>query len=119
MMRSSKTVALGVAAMILFTSAGWAQLSQAIRLEWQVSQAAGGPLIAGYIYNDHGVPGRNIRLVVEGLDASGEVVSRTIGYVDRPLPPLSRTYFQVRVPAFAASYRVTVLSVDWRGRDGL
>jgi hypothetical protein len=57
--------------------------------------------------------------MVESLDAGGQVATRTIGYVSGTVPPSSRVYFQVVLPAPSPSYRVFVLSWDWiRGPSG-
>ena len=52
-----------------------------------------------------------MQLLVEGLDASGQVVAKTTTWV-RDVPPNNRAFFDVAVPN-APSYRVSVLSFDW------
>jgi hypothetical protein len=52
---------------------------------------------------------------VEALDGSGRVVGSTTGYVMGDVPPSSRSYFEIKAPAKAATYRVTIDSFDWRG----
>ncbi|MEK7364572.1 MAG: hypothetical protein AAB016_11435, partial [candidate division NC10 bacterium] len=48
-------------------------------------------------------------------DAAGEVVGKTVVYVNGQIPPFGRAYFTARVLA-GATYRLTLLSVDWRSR---
>ncbi|MBI2529287.1 MAG: hypothetical protein HYV93_25285 [Candidatus Rokubacteria bacterium] len=84
---------------------------QYFRVEWQVAAGRGGrPELDGYVYSDYGLAASNMRLLVETLDASGQSVASTVGYVDSLVPPFGRTYFTVRLPAPGASYRVTVTS---------
>ena len=82
------------------------------RVEWQQRQAKRGPAIAGYVYNDAGMPASKVRVLVEGLDGTGHRVTATIGYVMGTVPALSRGYFEVRVPS-AVSYRVSISSFEW------
>ena len=58
----------------------------------------------------YGLAASDVRLLVETLDASGQTIAKTVGYVDSLVPPFGRTYFTVRLPAPGASYRVTVTS---------
>jgi hypothetical protein len=41
----------------------------------------GRPVIQGWVYNDYGRPVADVRLLVETLDASGNVIARDIGFV--------------------------------------
>ncbi len=75
-------------------------------------------MVWGYIYNAYGQSADNVRYVVEGLDGSGQVTSSTIGRVLGTAPALTRTYFEVPVPAGLSQYRVRVLSFDPMGRGG-
>ncbi|MGH7384289.1 MAG: hypothetical protein ACREKG_03835 [Candidatus Rokuibacteriota bacterium] len=86
-----------------------------IRLDWDAGTRRGKPLIQGYVYNDHGRPATDVRLLVETLDASGAVIARTIGFVHGIVPFDNRAYFEVPIKATGPSYRVTVTSLDWRG----
>ena len=100
-------------------SPSWAQGSSGplaeryFRLEWEAGQSRRGrPLIRGYLYNDQPVNVNNVRLLIETLDASGQVTSRTVGYVDGLIPATSRTYFEVPVSAPGGTFRVSVMSFD-------
>jgi hypothetical protein len=87
-------------------------------------EAAGGqdwrgrPVVSGYVYNDYGRAAAHVRLQVEVLDASGTVLSRTLAYEDSIVPNFNRAYFEARVPALGASYRVTVVNAEFLGGGG-
>jgi hypothetical protein len=87
-----------------------------LRLEWAGAEdRRGRPLVSGYVYNQRpGSYATSMRLLVEALDASGQVVGSTSGFVLGDVPPSSRSYFEIRAPAKAASYRVTIQSFSWR-----
>jgi hypothetical protein len=56
-----------------------------------------------------------VRLQVEALDASGNVIGSTLGFVFGDVPPANRSSFEIPLPGSgAASYRVTVRTLDWR-----
>lgn len=82
------------------------------RVEWEQRQARRGPAIAGYVYNDTGMPASKVSVLVEGLDGTGHRVTATIAYVIGTVPALSRAYFEARVPS-AVSYQVSISSFEW------
>jgi hypothetical protein len=82
-------------------------LDRYFRLEWSKS----GRNVNGYVYNTSNRRAAHMQLLVEGLDASGTVVTKTTTWV-RDVPPNNRAFFDVAVPS-APSYRVSVLSFDW------
>ncbi len=87
-----------------------------IRLDWEVGTRHGGrPVIQGWIYNDYGRPAADVRLLVETLDASGNVIARDIGFVRGVVQFNGRTYFEVPLKTTGASYRVSVTAFDWKG----
>jgi hypothetical protein len=85
--------------------------SRSFKLDWQVSEAAGGPALNGRIHNAHPLPARHIKLLVEGIDDSGAVVNRTLGVVESIVRSGESMPFSVPVPQ-APRYRVSVLSWD-------
>jgi hypothetical protein len=89
-----------------------------VHLEWRPEARGDRTRVTGYIYNDWILPARNIVLLVESVDANGQVVGRTGARVDRVLTPGSRSYFDVSIPTPAASYRVAVASLTWSPGDG-
>jgi hypothetical protein len=87
-----------------------------LRLQWTAGEdRRGRPVVTGYIYNERaGSYASSVRLLVEALDASGQVAGSTTGFVFGDVPPSDRSYFEVKAPAKAASYRVTVQTFSWR-----
>jgi hypothetical protein len=91
-------------------TAGWEQF---FKLTWEAGMKNGGPVVDGYVLNDWGMAAHDVRLLVEALDANGQVVARTIGYVPLTVAPGQRAYFAVPVSTPAPAYRVSVMSWDW------
>jgi hypothetical protein len=86
-----------------------------LRLEWEAHEdRRGRPVISGYIYNDSGQPAINLRLVAEGVDTSGHVVDRAVGFVTAGVPAFNRSYFSVALHQSAAGYRIAVTGFDWK-----
>jgi len=82
-------------------------LDRNFRLEW----SRAGKNLNGFVYNMANRRAARMILLVEGLDGSGQPVTKTTTWV-RDVPPNNRAFFQVAVPT-AADYRVTVQSFDW------
>ena len=86
-----------------------------LRFEWEAGRSKSGQTeISGYIYNDYGRAAINVRLLVETVDASGQVIDRALGFVVGVVPVFNRSYFIVPVKMPGASYRITVTSFAWR-----
>ena len=83
-----------------------------LRVEWTGQSQPGGHQIDGYVYSTYGSPTYDVRLLAQGLDAGGNVVSQKMMWVQGAVPPLERTYFRVPVMAPAATYRVTVWAFE-------
>ena len=86
------------------------------RIEWEASQGRRGPVVSGYVHNQYGHTADRVRLLVESLDGAGQVASSRHAQIIGPIPPGSRSYFEVPATPGAASYRVRVLSFDPIGR---
>ena len=82
-------------------------------LQWQAGDTNGRSDVHGVILNEYGLGARKIRLLIDSLDAGGGVTAQTIAYVPFDLSPGTRSYFEARVPARAASYRVSVFQWEW------
>lgn len=82
------------------------------KLEWQVDQSRGRPVVWGYILNDWGLPASGVRLLVEGVGPGGELLGQQLAWVGS-LTPGMRAYFEVPVAQAAPAYRVRVFSFDW------
>jgi hypothetical protein len=87
-----------------------------LRLEWTAAEdRRGRPIVSGYIYNLRGgTYATSVRLLVEALDASGATVGSTSGFVFGDVPPSDRSYFEIKAPPRAASYRVSIQTFSWR-----
>ena len=90
-------------------------LDRYFRLEWEASTSRRGPVVTGYIYNISPTSADRVRLGIDLVDAGGQIVSSTIGYVLGTEPAGNRAFFEVPVGQ-AASYKVRVLSYDPIGR---
>ena len=95
----------------------WAMPDQGFRVDWEPATTKRGAALRGYVYNDHGFGAINIRLLIESLDASGQVTATTVGYPPGLAPAFNRLYFEVPVAA-ASRYRVRVAGWDAIGRGG-
>ena len=69
-------------------------------------------VISGYVYNLHYTNAR-VRLETDTLDASGNVIGTTTGFVDNVVPLKGRTYFAYPVRTVGASYKTYVIWYDW------
>lgn len=81
-------------------------------LEWEPASRRGQPVVRGYITNSYPLVATDVQLRIDGLDPAGNVVTTTTGYLPRTVGN-DRQYFEVRVPAPAASYRVAVAYFVW------
>jgi hypothetical protein len=88
------------------------------RVEWEPATTKRGPVLRGYVWNDHGQAAGNIRLFIESLDPTGAVAATTVGYVLGVVGPSDRLYFEVKLAAPATNYRVRVGSWEPQGRGG-
>jgi hypothetical protein len=84
-------------------------------VDWQAGERRGRPVVSGHVTNTYGIATQYVRLLVESLDAAGQVTGTTIGYVSGDVLPGVRMYFEVPVERAAPAYRVVVLSWDWKG----
>lgn len=82
-------------------------------LEWSGGERRGHANVNGYIVNNYRVRAANMRLMIEGLDASGKVIETGSGFV-ADVPPGARVYFEVSVKQKAPRYRVTITGWEWR-----
>ena len=87
---------------------------QFFAVQWEAGERAGRPVVSGYLVNTFGIPAIRLRLVVESLDAAGQVIDRTIDWVPGDVMPGTRHDFEIAVPRAAPGYRVVVLSWDWK-----
>jgi hypothetical protein len=102
---------LGVTSPAWAPQAGSAQTAAPVRVEWQSRDVGGGhAVISGYVYNEQLMRVQRIQLRVEPSSGTG---GARIVYVAGGIPSRGREYFEVRVPAADAPYRVTVGLFDY------
>jgi hypothetical protein len=81
-----------------------------LRIEWSVDPARGKwRALCGYIYNDTSVTSRDVRVLVEGRDASEQLIDSRIVPVLGYIAPGGRTYFCSTAATAATRYSVTIL----------
>ena len=125
--RSSTALALmlsavGLAVLGLIGSATAQQLhtqvANSLRVEWQRTiSLRGSPVIAGYVYNDSSVRIGGVRLRVEILDRSNQVVGETFGCVYGNISSRGRWPFSMPPLTAGESFRVTVESFHLIARE--
>jgi hypothetical protein len=76
----------------------------------------GQPHVSGYVVSHQGARASRMQLLVESLDASGQVVAQRVEWLGGDVPPFSRTYFEVPAPQPASTYRVSVFAFDFLRR---
>jgi len=69
--------------------------------------------VVGYLGNEAGFHAKRMRLLIDGFDASGQIVGQSLAYVPSPNPgPGGRVYFDEPAPA-GVRHRVSVFAYDW------
>ena len=89
-------------------TAGW---ENHLKVTWQVDQRQGHQIVGGYVHNISPYDLANVRVLVEGLDASGQVTAQYLGRLPGELRGGGHLYFEVPVVP-APSYRVRVFSYE-------
>jgi hypothetical protein len=86
--------------------------SGAFRFELEETVSPRDRAVEGYLYNSllHRIG--NVRVKVESLDANGQPVGESTGWVVGNVASEGRAYFYVRLTARGASYRASVISYD-------
>jgi hypothetical protein len=88
-----------------------ADVAPFIRVEWQVMQETyRRPVIAGFVYNGSTYRIGSVRLLVEGLDGSNQVVSKTMAFTYIDVPARDQRAFEVPRPREGETFRVTIAS---------
>jgi len=104
----------GAAAELEPLMAGWERV---FSVDWQPGQYRGKPSVEGYVSNNSPYHTNNIRIIIDSLDAGGQVINQQIAWVPGDLLGGSRLFFQVPTQP-APSYRVRVFSYDRVELDG-
>jgi hypothetical protein len=90
---------------------GWPRYFQVL---WEVTRGDGDDLVDGYITNTWGYATQEVRVLVTGYDGSGRQVGQLIAWGPNAIQPGDRVYFDVTVPAGAATYDVSIFSWRWQ-----
>jgi len=87
---------------------GW---EQHFNVTWDTTQHHGRTVVEGYVNNVSPYSVGSVRVLVDSLDAAGQVVNQRVAWVPGDLNGGGRLFFTVPVVP-AASYRVRVFSYD-------
>jgi hypothetical protein len=88
-----------------------ADVAGLLRVEWEsVDDACCPPRIVGHVYNDSIYRIGSVRLRVQTLDSSDQVVNETLAWIYTNVPARGRAYFSLRRPAREEKYRLSVES---------
>ncbi len=85
-------------------------------VNWQTGRVGDRTVVHGTVHNTGDRSTRRIQLLVDGLDASGAIVSQRIEWLGSDLTPGSRVSFRIPVSGPAASYQVSVFAFAWAAR---
>ena len=89
---------------------GWEQF---FTLTWTVGERGGQPVVAGHIYNNWGFAAARLQLLVDELDANGQVIDQRLGRLGFMLTPGTTAPFEIPVAHRTPNYRVSVFAFDW------
>jgi hypothetical protein len=108
-------VGLGIALMLVATAA-WGQdqrpAADVFRVSLQPETDPVASRMEGRIHNDSGFRVTNVRLHVEGVDASGQPVGRRFTWAFGDIAPGGETSFILEAMPGAVSYRIAVDAFD-------
>ena len=88
---------------------GWQQY---FRIQWDATQRDGQPAVEGYITNVWPFTALNLRLLINGYDASGQMVGQLLSWGPSEIDYGNRVYFIVPVPQ-AATYEISIFAWTW------
>jgi hypothetical protein len=82
-------------------------------VSWEPFERRGQPHLWGYIVSKYGTAAWRVQLLVESLDASGQVVAQRVEWLPSTVPGFSRAYYEAPVPQRTPAYRVSVFAFDF------
>jgi len=89
---------------------GW---ERSFTITSETVQSGGKSRVVGYLSNEAGFHAKRMRLLIDGLDAAGQITAQSIAWVPSPNPgPSGRVYFDEPAPA-GVRHRVSVFAYDW------
>lgn len=93
------------------TFPGWERY---FSVTWEPFERRGQPYLSGYIVSSYGVTATRVQLLVDSLDASGNIAAQRVEWLGGSnLPGFSRSYFEVPIRERAAAYRVSIFAFDF------
>jgi len=102
-------LAQGTAARYTPLVVGWERF---FTITSETVQSGGRARVAGTVINESGFAAQRVQLLVEGLDASGQVISQSVVWLGHGVGPGGRGYFDVPAPP-GVRHRVSVFAFDW------
>jgi hypothetical protein len=97
-----------------------ADVAKQLRVEWGPStETWTRPRLVGHVYNDSTYRIGSVRLRLEILDTSNQVIGEKLAWIYIDVPARSRAYFAVPRPPGAEGFRVTVESFVLIARERL
>jgi hypothetical protein len=93
---------------------GWEQF---FTLTWTVGMHKDRPVVSGRIYNKWNFAAANMRLLVDELDASGQIIDQQLGWLGFTLTPGTTAPFEIPVKHATPNHRVSVFAYDWIQAD--
>ena len=90
---------------------GW---EQKFKIEWSVETEHGVRLLRGYVTSQHGELAEPLRLLVQGVDASGSPQGRRIWAIPGGVNGFQRAYFEISDLPPAHTYRVSIWDYSLR-----
>jgi hypothetical protein len=123
-MRILRAVAVVLVLLATTMSADAAQLLQSLTVDWpqyfriesEPSARGGGTIVKGNIWNTANWSTKRIQLLVDAVDAGGQVVNQKVVWLGVDLAPGTHAAFEVPMPA-SSGYRVSVFAFE-SGRGG-
>jgi hypothetical protein len=114
LMRYAALVGLLASSTSTSRAEGPAADATSLQVRWETEPARYGvQTVCGRVLNERAMSAGHVRLRVEGLDEHGGVTGHRDGEVLGQVPSQSSGLFCITMFAGAASYRVTVIGVDW------
>jgi hypothetical protein len=99
---------------------GLTEVATRLRVEWEPgTDKWGPPRLVGYVYNDSTYKIGSVRLRLQTLDSSNEVVGETLAWIYVSVPARGRAYFSVRRPSGGEGFRLTVESFVLISRESI
>ena len=97
-----------------------ADVARFLRVEWEsAADMLGPPRLTGHIYNDSTYRIGSVRLRVETVDASNDVVNQSLAWVYVSVPARGRASFSIRRPPGGDTFRLAVESFVLISREAV